>query len=251
MEPFLDEGALIVTKVLDGDPWRVIIDEATATPADLLVIGTHGRSGFEKLLLGSVTEKVVRRAPCPVLTVGHVRAHSRKGPLFHRILCAADLTQASQQTLEMALALATENDAQITLLHVMDALSGSNAAALATGVREPVARQLVASARDELRKAVPNDVRTFCEVTDRVETGTPWTEILRVAEQMDAELIVMGAHATGVAGQLLFGSTTNHVVRRANCPVLIIPESLTPQPAAEAAEAVGVAVDRRKGGGGR
>ena len=242
--PFLEKGVPVVTKVLEGDPWRAIVDEATVDPADLLVIGTHGRSGFEKLLLGSVTEKVLRRAPCPVLTVGHVRAHSRKGPLFRRILCAADLTQASQQTLDVALALASENDAQIILLHVMDTVPGSNAAALMTGVREPVARQLVASARAELRKAVPSRVRAFCEVIERVETGSPWTEILRVAERMDAELIVMGAHATGAVGRMLFGSTTNHVVRRANCPVLIIQESLKPRPIAEVPDAVSVAVGR-------
>ena len=244
VEPFREEGAPIVTKVLEGDPWRAILAEATAVRADLLVIGTHGRSGFEKLLLGSVTEKVLRRAPCPVLTVGHVPAHSRKGPLFRRILCAADLTQASQQTLDMALALATENDAQITLLHVMETLSGNNAAALMTGAREAIPPQLLASARADLRKAVSDRVRAFCDVTERVETGAPWTEILRVAEQMDAELIVMGAHATGAVGRMLFGATTNHVVRRAHCPVLIVHESLKPLPAAETAGVVSVAGGR-------
>ena len=249
VEPFLDEGVPIVTKVLEGEPWRVIVDEAKAVPADLLVIGTHGRSGFEKLLLGSVTEKVLRRAPCPVLSVGRVRAHARKGPLFRRILCAADLTQASQQTLDMALSLATENDAQITLLHVMETLSGNNGAGLVTGVLEPVAHELVAAARADLRKAVPDPVRVFCEVTERVEAGAPWCEILRVAEQMDAELIVMGAHATGAVGRMLFGSTTSQVVRRATCPVLVIQESHKPRGAFAAAEAVGMAVDRRQGEG--
>ena len=72
VEPFLGEGVPIETRVVEGDPWRVIRDEALALPADLLVMGTHGRSGFEHLLLGSVTEKVLRRAPCPVLTLGAV-----------------------------------------------------------------------------------------------------------------------------------------------------------------------------------
>jgi len=249
VEPFLDGGAPIVTKVLEGEPWRVILDEAKGVPADLLVIGTHGRSGFEQLLLGSVTEKVLRRAPCPVLTVGKVRSPARKGPLFRRILCAADLTQASQQTLDVALSLATENDAQITLLHVMETLSGDDTAWLYAPAPEarPPRHELVAQARTELRKAVPDPVRIFCEVTERVETGSPWSEILRVAEQMDAELIVMGAHATGAVGRMLFGSTTSQVVRRAHCPVLVIQESHKPQPAAELAEAVGVAANRRKG----
>jgi nucleotide-binding universal stress UspA family protein len=250
VEPFLDEGVPIVTKVLEGEPWRVILDEAKGVPADLVVIGTHGRSGFEKLLLGSVTEKVLRRAPCPVLTVGHVRARSRKSPLFRRILCAADLTQASPQTLDVALSLATENDAQITLLHVMQHLPAENAglAPRSPEIR-PTRHELVAEARAELQKAVPDSVRVFCEVTARVETGAPWNEILRVAEQMDAELIVMGAHATGAVGRMLFGSTTSQVVRRATCPVLVIQESHKTRPVAEAAEAVGVAVNRRRGEG--
>jgi nucleotide-binding universal stress UspA family protein len=255
VEPFLGEGVPIVTKVLEGEPWRLILDEARGLPADLLVIGTHGRSGFEQLLLGSVTEKVLRRAPCPVLTVGHVRAHPRKGPLFRRILCAADLTHASQQTLDVALSLATENDAQITLLHVMENLPGGNGAGLVHRVppRVPLPHELVAEARAELRKAVPDPVRVFCEVTERVETGAPWSEILRVAEQMDAELIVMGAHATGAVGRMVFGSTTSQVVRRAHCPVLVIQETHKSRPAAAASELVGAgervgsAFDQRRG----
>jgi nucleotide-binding universal stress UspA family protein len=241
VEPFLDQGVPLVTKVLEGEPWRVILDEAKGVPADLLVIGTHGRSGFEKLLLGSVTEKVLRRAPCPVLTVGHVRAHPRNGPLFRRILCAADLTQASPQTLDVGLSLATENDAQITLLHVMETLSGNNGVGLVQRAPElePLCHAQVAEARAELRNAVPDPVRLFCEVTERVETGAAWSEILRVAEQMDAELIVMGAHATGAVGRMLFGSTTSQVVRRAHCPVLVIQESLEPRLAKEGVEEVG------------
>jgi nucleotide-binding universal stress UspA family protein len=249
--PFLDAGVPIDTKVLEGEPWRIILEEANGFPADLLVLGTHGRSGFEQLLLGSVTEKVLRRAPCPVLTVGHVRAHSPKGPLFRRILCAADLTQASPHTLDVALSLATENDAEITLLHVLENFPGDHGAGLVQRVPEirPLRHELVAEARAELRKAVPSPVRTFCEVTERVETGSPWSEILRVAEQMDAELIVMGAHATGAVGRMLFGSTTSQVVRRAQCPVLIIQESHKARPAGEGAEAVGAAIDQRRGEG--
>ncbi len=253
VEPFLEQGVPIVTRVLEGEPWRVILEEAKGVPADLLVIGTHGRSGFEQLLLGSVTEKVLRRAPCPVLTVGHVRPHPRKGPLFRRILCAADLTQASQQTLDQALSMATENDAQITLLHIVETLPGLTGAGLVHSVPEaaPFRNDLVAQARADLRKAVPDSVRAFCEVTERVETGKPWSEILRVAEQMDAELIVMGAHATGAVGRMLFGSTASQIVRRALCPVLVIQEPQQRRPHAEAAEAVGVAASRPAGEGPR
>jgi len=249
VEPFLGEGVPIETRVLEGDPWRLIRDEAEAIPADLLVMGTHGRSGFEHLLLGSVTEKVLRRAPCPVLTVGNVPPHPRKGPLFRRILCAADLTAASERTLDMALSLAGENDARITLLHVVESVPGETGARLYLAVPEigPLRRELKDQARARLRQAVPDAARDFCEVNERVEAGTAWREILDAAEEMDADLIVMGAHAHGPIGRVFFGSTSSHVVRQAPCPVLVVRETKSERPAGEAREAVGVAVDRSKG----
>ena len=235
----LGEGVPLETKVLEGDPWRVIQEEAEALPADLLVMGTHGRSGLERLLLGSVTEKVLRRAPCPVLTVGHVAPHPRTGPLFRRILCAADLTRASERTLDVALSLATENDARITLLHVMETLPGDHGTGQSLAVPEigPLRRDLLDQAWVQLREAVPEAARAFCEVSERVETGAPWSEILRVADEMEADLIVTGAHTRGAVSRMFFGSTASHVVRRATCPVLVIHETKTNRPTKGAAEA--------------
>jgi nucleotide-binding universal stress UspA family protein len=210
--PALGEGVPIETKLLEGDAWRVVLNEAAAWPADLLVMGTHGRSGFEQLLLGSVTEKVLRRATCPVLTVGHVVLEPRKGPLFRRILCAADLSQASERTLDVALSLVTDNDARITLLHVL------------TSLPEDAETTLTEQARAQLRQAVPSVARIFCDVGERLETGPAWNGILRVAADENADLIVMGAHAGGAVGRMLFGSTTSQVVRRATCPVLVVRE---------------------------
>ena len=240
VEPFLGEGVPIETRVVEGDPWRVIQDEALALPADLLVMGTHGRSGFEHLLLGSVTEKVLRRAPCPVLTLGAVPALPRRGPLFRRILCAADLTPGSEHTLAMGLSLAEENASRITLLHAVEYPPGEYGAHLYLAVPEigPLRRDLLEQARTTLRRAVPDEARDFCDVTERVETGTAWRKILHVAEEMDADLIVMGAHAQGALGRALFGSTTTHVVRQAACPVLVVREKETRQAESESAHAV-------------
>jgi len=219
--PLLAEGVTIETNIREGDAWHAILDEAAAWPADLIVMGTHGRSGFEHLLLGSVAQKVLRRATCPVLTVGHVVPHLRKGPLFRRILCAADLTEASERTLETALSLATENDARITLLHVIASLPGPDDAR-AVPETAPLRITLTELAHARLSKAVPDAARRFCEVSERVETGTPWREILRVASELDADLIVMGAHTRGAVGRMLFGSTASHIVRQATCPVLVV-----------------------------
>ena len=88
-------------------------------------------------------------------------------------------------------------------------------------------------ARTSLRKAVPDEARDFCEVTERVEMGTAWRQILHVAEQTDAELIVMGEHAHGALGRAFFGSTTAHVVRQAARPVLVIREMEAQKPASQ------------------
>ena len=90
--------------------------------ADLLVLGTHGRSGFERLLLGSVTEKVLRRAPCPVLTVPrhHPEAVPPPPVLFKRIVCPLDFSDSSLRALEYALSLAQEADAHLTAMHVIE-----------------------------------------------------------------------------------------------------------------------------------
>ncbi len=250
VEPFLGEGVPIETRVLQGDPWRVIVDETRNRPPDLLVMGTHGRSGFEHLLLGSVTEKVMRRAACPVMTIGDVKAAPRVGPLFRRILCPVDLTDASPRTLDMALSLAEENAARITLLHVVDNLPG--AVGPGSSLAEPelgtLRQEIVEFAHERLRKSVPDEARDFCDVSERVETGTPWREVLRVAGEMEADLVVMGEHDHGAVGRVLFGSTSSHVVRRAACPVLVLREVKAPAPA-QVAEPARALAGHAKGGG--
>jgi nucleotide-binding universal stress UspA family protein len=249
VEPFLAEDVPIETRVLEGDPRRVIAEEAAAMPADLVVMGTHGRSGFEHLFLGSVTEDVVRRAPCPVLTVGHLKSGSRRGPLFRRILCACDLTRASEHTLEMALSLAGENDARITLLHVVESLPEETAGRLYLAVPEIGAprRELMAQAETRLRQAVPEGARDFCEVQERVLAGTAWRQILSAAKEIDVDLIVMGAHAHGAVGRLFFGSTSSHVVRQAPCPVLVVRETRAARPPRKALETPGFRAESSKG----
>lgn len=227
IEPFLDEGAPIETKLAIGEPWREIQAEAEALPADLVVMGTHGRSGFQHLLLGSVTEKVLRRAPCPVLTVGATDSTSLPGPLFRRILCATDLTTASEGAVELALSFAEEDLARVTLLHVVEGVLGEAGPEIYRPVPEiaPFRNALVDDARQRLHRAARVG-HTFCEVNERVETGKAWRTILATAHEMYADLIVVGAHAHGRFERLFFGSTADQVVRHAFCPVLVVREAL-------------------------
>ena len=102
-----------------GQPAAQILVRSVDAESDLIVMGTHGASGFEHLLLGSVTEKVLRRARCPVLTVPpHAQATSTLP--FRRLLCAIDFSDSSLRGLELACSLAKESNAALTLLHVVE-----------------------------------------------------------------------------------------------------------------------------------
>jgi nucleotide-binding universal stress UspA family protein len=227
--PFGGEGVTVETRLDEGDAARQIEAVAEALPADLVVMGTHGRGGFERLVLGSVAEKVLRRAPCPVLTVGPQDAISPSSPLFQRILCAADLGEGSQGVLHTALSVAAESLARITLLHVVDRLPGMGAGGPDAPARalRPAAElaalqsRLMDEAKEQLIEAA-RPARDFSEVSERVEMGKAWQEILRVAEDIEADLIVMGSRSQTSLGRLFLGSTANQVVRQARCPVLVV-----------------------------
>lgn len=213
----------VETKLLEGDPAREVPAEAERGGVGLIVMGTHGRSGFDRFLLGSVAEKVLRRAPCPVLTVRRTMTASVGAPVpFRRILCASDLSGASQRTIETALSLAETDQAELTLLHVIEGLADEAAARLTLLGASPVRPELERSARALLRDAVPRAARAALRVRELVSVGEAWREILVAAARSKADLIVMGVHGDGPLGPLLFGSTCQRVVREAACPVLTV-----------------------------
>ena len=210
--------------VSSGDPARTILEQARTSEADLLVLGTHGRAGFERLVLGSVAEKVLRRATCPVLTVPPSVADRPPAsrPPYRRILCPVDFSATSDRALRYAFSLAEEAKARLAVLHVLEWFPEHE-------VREhrhfdvpEYRRFLEEDARHRLAKAIPEDVRTWCEPVEKVACGKAYREILRVAADESSDAIVMGVHGRGALDQLLFGSTTNHVVRQAACPVLTV-----------------------------
>jgi len=197
---------------------------AESRPGDLLVIGTHGRSGFERLVLGSVAEKVVRRATRPVLTVPPAaREASQAVPsLFHDIVVGIDGSEASVRALAFALSLAEEADAHLTLLQVVELPRERAEWAGESAEGKAYVARWKESATARLRDLVPQDAHVYCHVHERVETGQPYREILRVAAERRAGLVVIGAHGHGVLERLFVGSTAQHVIRQAGCPVLTV-----------------------------
>jgi nucleotide-binding universal stress UspA family protein len=224
-------GVPIQPVIREGDPVGEILRQTTDMNADLLVMGTHGRSGFERLLLGSVTEKVLRKASCPVLTVPrrHPDAVPATPVLFKRILCPVDFSDCSLRALEYAISLAQEADAHLTVLHVMGEeldVSPDAYGAIIMNDLESLAgfrKRHEDDARKRLKEAVPESVAAYCSVETMVSRGVkPGREILRVAAEQRTDLIVIGVQGRGAANLMFFGSTTNHVVREATSPVLTI-----------------------------
>lgn len=203
-----------------GNPAQEIV--RAAKDADLLVMGTHGRSGFERLFLGSVTERVLRTTHVPVLTVPPPVEHPQS-MLYKTILCPIEFSSASTRALEYALSLAEETDARLILLHVVEGtIEEPHVGEIGhLNVREYY-QYLEEDAMARLKSAVPDEARVWCKPDERVAMGKAYREILKVAAKESAELIVMGVHGKGALHLRLFGSTTHHIIREAGCPVLTL-----------------------------
>ena len=196
----------------------VLKDIIKSREISLLVLGTHGRTGLRKLLLGSVAEEIYRLADCPVLTIGpdiepKLLTHGR----FESVLFATDFTAGSKHAMPMALGFAQESRAHFTMLHVLE--EGSMAAMY-------LHEQLAKSAREQIDALIPAQVRVSSPPDVEVVSGYPVEEILRVARKNQADLIVLGVHkASGVGARTsahLPWTIASTVVCHAKCPVLTV-----------------------------
>ena len=220
LEPARRVGTRATVCIVDGNPAAQIVEQARGGGVDLVVLGTHGRSGFERWAVGSVAEKVLRRASCPVMVCGPSEDPTPPPhALFKRILCALDFWESSSRALTYALSLAQEANAHLTLLHVIEDIPEDQHRH--PGLQE-YRKLMEAELRARLSRAVPDDVRNWCEPQEIVAEGRAYKQILRIAEEQAADLIVMGVQGRSALDLLVFGSTTHHVVRRATCPVLTI-----------------------------
>jgi nucleotide-binding universal stress UspA family protein len=222
LEPAEAAGISVRAAILEGEAVAQILEQARHLPADLVVMGTHGRGGFHRWVLGSVTEKVLRTSPCPVLTVRRPAEGAVPPAALKRVLCPVDFSDSSMNALQHALSIVEHAAGHLTALHVIEGYPEPlDLLALGTTVAD-LMRQLEQSARERLRRAVPEDARRSCKLEEIVTSGKPWREILRIAQQQATELVVIGVHGRNPADLLLFGSTTHQVVRESMCPVLTI-----------------------------
>jgi nucleotide-binding universal stress UspA family protein len=225
LQQFIGEvpGVRVEAAFREGAVVPEIMDEAHARRADLIVMGTHGLGGFERFLLGSVTEKVIRKAACPVMTVPpRATAPARTTPPFQKVLCPVDFSPSSVHAVTHALSLAQQAGGALWLLHVLD-WDVSHPVAPGYGMEMAAHRRKAEDdAKRELGRLVPADARDWCNITEMAVIGRAHEEIVRMVDENHVDLIVMGVHGRpGLTGVFL-GSTTNQVVRHASCPVLSV-----------------------------
>jgi nucleotide-binding universal stress UspA family protein len=192
---------------------------------DLIVMGTHGRQGLDRMAMGSVAEKTLRKAHCPVLTIRQPsHDFAKSGPDgehsvgLRKILFCTDFSDNSNRALNYALSLAGEYNAELTLLHVLENLPASTTQ-LETATEEIVRR---------MEKPVPSKIRERCAILSLVRVGKPYQQIIQLALESQSDLIVMGAHGrnaldSALFGSALFGSTTHRVLQLGAPPVLVVP----------------------------
>ena len=200
--------------VRHGEIWDVLNALQSEYDIDLIVVGTRGRRGLSKFILGSVAEEVFRLASCPVLTVGPHGIDTPARPELRRILLATDFSADSVRAINYAISLGEEFQACLIAMYVAP-----------TPEVDPCVRiRLTHFFTERLSELVPTEVSPWCDLKYVVEFGTPAEAILKTSREQQAELIVMGVRGAGaiVRTSTHFGATAHRVVTEAHCPVLTI-----------------------------
>jgi nucleotide-binding universal stress UspA family protein len=208
--------------VEQGDVATVLKEFVKQHKIDLMVLGTHGRLGIEKLLMGSVAEDVFRHATCPVLTIGpHVTHKIGEGALRH-ILYATDYGEETRHGLPYALSLAEEHHAKMTLLHVSPEPPPVLTEPEPGGMPSIPVAELLAYNESQLRAMMPRDANLATHPEFVVEIGDPVSIIVETARRLDADILVMGVKRPMPLATHLTTGIAYRVVCQAPCPVLTV-----------------------------
>jgi nucleotide-binding universal stress UspA family protein len=200
--------------IADGEILLSVLNAIEEKQIDLIVLGTHGRTGPSKLVLGSIAEEIFRNAPCAVLTVGpHAPAAPARDGEFTEILYATDFSAEALTAAPYALSLAQEFQANLTLLHVIEGLKVSDLATRA---------EVESAFKDRLRQIMPPGSELWCEPHFMVLQGNAPEDILSVAKNRNTDLIILGVRRPGGFVTHLPIATAHKVVSNANCPVLTV-----------------------------
>jgi nucleotide-binding universal stress UspA family protein len=202
-------------RVDDGLPVDLILSFAEAQGVNLIVMGTHGVRGIDLAMLGSVTDKVLRRSRCPVLAV-RKPAHEIVTPgngsdsiHLQRVAFCTDFSDCSEKAFDHAISIAEEYKAELTLVHVLEGI------AVSADIQNEIAK-----VKESLEKRIPPRIK--CTTKAIVLIGKPYQQIIGLALESRTDLIVMGVRGRNAVDLKLFGSTTERVVQLGPCPVLVV-----------------------------
>jgi nucleotide-binding universal stress UspA family protein len=209
------------TTVVRGlEVWPAVEKAIKDDAVDLIILGTHGRTGSEKLVFGSVTEEIFRRSSVPVLTIGPgVRSSVHNGGRFHRVLFATDFSPESLAGAPYAISLAQQYQSHLSLITVLRKPGELN------DCDNRIFELSVAEVIHRLYEVVPDDAKLDFSPQVSVEYGEPADRIVEIAKQRGADLIVLGVRdAAGGLGAAthLERATAHKVVAHATCPVLTV-----------------------------
>ena len=199
--------------LLSGDMVQTLAATIEQKEVDLIVLGTHGRGGISDLFMGSIAEDIFRHISCPVLTVGpKVKFPEAHEVNIERVLFATDLAHGPH-ALPFALSLAEENNARLMMLHVVQATVMFN---------DIVPDEWSDKAKNNMREMLPADATLADEPELIVGVGNPSEEIVNVAIEKQADIIVMGVHTGPPSASHAPWAIAHQVVGHAPCPVLTV-----------------------------
>lgn len=211
------KGVQTKMAVQTGFPADAILAFAKDRDMDMIVMSTHGRRALDRLIMGSVTEHVLRRASCPVLAVRRpahdfVNTSKSQDPIsLKKLLVCTDFSKPSETALQYALSLAQEYNAELSMLHVLE------------DVPESKANLAVEEVRRKLESLIPDDARNWCTIKPVIRMhGKAYQEIIQFAVEQQTDLAVLGVRGRSAVDMAIFGSTTNRVLQLGPCPVLVV-----------------------------
>jgi len=206
-ENVLPSGVAYETRVLIDSPVPAIVEEARSCNADLVVMGTHGRTGFRRLIVGSVTESVMRIVNVPLLAISPLADERRTSAPSGRIVCAVDGSPESRAALRACATFAEAPDAKIVVARCLD-----------TETPQEAANEIV-----RLQRWTPDDLVERCQYK-LLPADHPAEQVVELAKLVYADLIAAGCASSRTTGELMRGTTAERIVERSDCPVLVVNE---------------------------
>jgi nucleotide-binding universal stress UspA family protein len=216
--PGVDESARLLER--EGEPVSEILETAGAVASDLIVMGTHGRTGLQRLLIGSVADRVIRRSPVPVLTVPPgVKNAAGEFIRFETVMCGVDFSESSPRAIEYAALIAASAQARLVLAHALEwseeleTLPETGTSGLPSSEDDALAR---------LNGMLTDEMRARCAPELVIGYGEPADEVLRLVRECKVDLVVLGVRRRNPIDLMVFGSTTRRLIREGACAMLTV-----------------------------